>query len=63
MEREANMKLYYLKKLLYLAFTDYKIQKIQDTLNCELVGEHGFFYPRFTSYLIKDNLDLLRHDI
>ena len=45
MEREANMKLYYLKKICYLIFNDYRIPVIQETLNCKIMGEHGYYFP------------------
>ena len=57
---------YYLNKIFYLLFSDYRIQIIEDTLNCTIVGDHGRYYGRYISYLVsaninEDKLDELEH--
>lgn len=47
-----------LNRLLYFLSNDPKVEIIESVLNCRIVNSKGKYYPRFTSYLIKDNLDL-----
>ena len=48
---------YSLNKIFYLLFSDYRIQIIEDTLNCTIVGDHGRYYGRYISYLVSDNIN------
>ena len=57
MERGANMNLYYLNKFFYLIGNDKKISQIEEILHCQIVNGKGFYYPKFTSYLIKSSCD------
>ena len=48
---------YSLNKIFYLLFSDYRIQIIENTLNCTIVGDHGRYYGRYISYLVSDNIN------
>ena len=54
-ERERMSFYYYFNKICYIIGNDRKIPIIEEVMSCSVVG--GKYYPRFTSYLIKDNLD------
>ena len=47
-----------LNRILYFLSHDTKVEVIEEILHCQVVNQKGFYYPRFTSYLIKNNCDL-----
>lgn len=51
---------FYLNKFLYLISNDCHVSQIEEILHCQVVNGKGRYYPKFTSYLIKNNLDLTK---
>lgn len=51
------MSYYYLNKFFYFLFMDYRVETIENTLNCQIVNKKGKYYPKFISYLAFDNID------
>lgn len=44
-------------KLIYNLFHDFRVEIIEETLNCSIVNHKGKYYGKYISYLATDNID------